>query len=266
MAAGYFRKLLDERKLKNVEVRAAGVLTVTGLRASQEARQIMESEGIELDRHRSSQLSPEMIRRADLILGMTPYHIQIAMRISEEARGKTFLLQEFSGNDLKNVQIQDPMGCTLEVFKKRFKEIRQACDRLADTDFVSAGAHAAAPMAASEAEPEPKVEKAAKPKRVKIAKPAKTAKPARAAKPPKAAKPARPTKVAKKKAEKSRPVKAAKKRPVTRLVVKKKVAARKPAKSKKLTRAKRVKPKLVRPKVSRVKSKAESRASSKRRI
>lgn len=138
MAAGYFRKLLAERNVRGVEVRAAGVMTVTGLRASQEAQQVMEAVEVDLSRHRSSQLTPESIRRADLILGMSPLHVQHALRESPEARGKTFLLKEFARSDLKNIQISDPMGCTLEVFKKCFKEIRQACDKLIETDYVKA--------------------------------------------------------------------------------------------------------------------------------
>ncbi len=153
MAASYVRRLLAEAEIDTFDVRAAGVLTVTGLRASQEARQIMESQEINLNTHRSSQLSPEMIRRADLILGMTPYHVQKAIRISEEARGKTFLLQEYTRGGGKNVQIQDPMGCTLEVFNRRFKEIRQGCDRLMKSTFITKHAPAAAVSAISTATP-----------------------------------------------------------------------------------------------------------------
>lgn len=136
MAAVYLTRRLEEADIQGIDVRSAGVLTVTGLRASQEARQIVNSVEVDLEGHRSSQLSPEMIRRADLILGMTPYHVQRAIRISEIARKKAFLLQEYTRNDLKNIQIQDPMGCTLEVFKKRFAEIRAACDRLLTHSFV----------------------------------------------------------------------------------------------------------------------------------
>lgn len=136
MAAGYFSKLLDENDLIDLEVRSAGVMTVTGLRASQEAQQVMESEVVDLDSHRSSQLSAEMIRRADLILGMSPLHVQTALRMQEGARGKTHLFKEYTKSDLKNIQIADPMGCTLEVFKKCFDEVKAACDLLLKSEFV----------------------------------------------------------------------------------------------------------------------------------
>lgn len=137
MASAYFRKLLDERGVREIDTRSAGVMTITGLLASQEAIQVMTAEGVDLHRHRSTQLTPELIRKADLILAMSPFHRQTALRMCEDAKNKTFLLKEFTKSDLKNVQIADPMGCTLEVFKKCFKEIKQACDRLVDHEFIT---------------------------------------------------------------------------------------------------------------------------------
>ena len=137
MAAGYFRQLLEDYGIEGFEVRTSGVMTVTGLRASQEALQVLEGLEINISRHRSSQLTPSGIRRADLILGMSPLHVQHAFRESPEARGKTFLLKEYARSDLQNIQISDPMGCTLEVFKNCFSEIRVACERLAVSDFVT---------------------------------------------------------------------------------------------------------------------------------
>ena len=123
MAAGYLQKSLKEKGIKDIEVRAAGVMTIPGLLATPEAIQVMDSVGVDLRRHRSSQLTRDLIRKADLILGMTPFHVQSALRVSDEARGKTFLFKEYTRSDLKNTQIVDPMGCTLEVYKKVFTAI-----------------------------------------------------------------------------------------------------------------------------------------------
>ena len=222
MAGGLLRKLLEDAKVRNVEVRSAGVLTVTGLRASQEARQILESMEVDISRHRSSQLSPEMIRRADLILGMTPYHVQRAVRISEDARLKTYLFKEYTRSDLANIQIADPMGGTLEVFKQRMKEIRKACELLVKTPFVSgasddiappamaahdaAARRYAAPAERAAAQPEPKAAVKAKPAAKLAAKaPAKPAAKAKAAAKP-ARKPAAKAKPAKSAGKSKRPL------------------------------------------------------------
>jgi protein-tyrosine-phosphatase len=137
MAVGYFRKLLEEGGVKNVDVRGAGVMTITGLLATPETVQLMDEENVDMRKHRSAQLTRDMIRKADLILGMTPFHVQSALRLSEEARGKTFLFKEFTGSDAKDAQIPDPMGCTLEVYKRVFNEIKSACRKLVRLEIVT---------------------------------------------------------------------------------------------------------------------------------
>jgi protein-tyrosine phosphatase len=137
MAAGYFKKLLEERKIRNIEVRSAGVMTIAGLLATDESKLMLEPYGIILDKHRSQPLTEEMLRRADLVLGMTPFHVQMALRVSPAARGKTVLLKEYTQTDPKNRPIPDPMGCTLEVYKRCFRQIKLACDKLIENRFVT---------------------------------------------------------------------------------------------------------------------------------
>jgi len=137
MAAAYMRKLLGENKFKNIEVRTAGVMTAAGLIPTTEVIQIMDAVGIDLRRHRSTKMTPEILKKADLILGMTPLHVQCALRMAPEVRAKTFLLKEYTGSDAKHAQIADPMGCTLEVYKKVFGEIKTACQKLLKSEFVT---------------------------------------------------------------------------------------------------------------------------------
>jgi len=138
MAQGLMQQALEEQGIKSVEVKTAGVLTIPGLLPTQEAVQVMDSASIDIRKHRSAQLTPEMIRKADLILGMTPFHVQATIRTSEVANGKTFLLKEYTKSDLKNFQITDPMGATLEVYKRVFREIKLSIDRLMEMDVVHA--------------------------------------------------------------------------------------------------------------------------------
>ncbi len=154
MAQGFMHKLLHERNITHVEVRTAGVMTPTGLLPAQEAKQLLQEEGVDISRHRSRPLSEALIREADLILGMTPFHIQSAFRKCEEARGKTFLLREYVGAEGKNTQIADPMGGTLEIFKKCFSQIRHALHALVEKE----------PIKTSPFKPEPKPEPRAEPK------------------------------------------------------------------------------------------------------
>lgn len=138
MAQGYMKHALSERGMKNVEVRTAGVMTIAGLIPTPEASQVMKNAGIDINSHRSTPLTRELIRKADLILGMSPFHVQHALRESPEAKGKTYLLKEFAASDMKNYQITDPMGATLEVYKRVYREMKLAIDKMLDKDFFTA--------------------------------------------------------------------------------------------------------------------------------
>jgi protein-tyrosine phosphatase len=138
MALGLLQDYLDKNNHRHIEVKTAGVMTIPGLLPTPEAVQVMESSGIDVRKHRSAPLTPEMLRKSDLVLGMTPFHVQFALRMSTDARGKTFLLKEYTKSDLKNYQITDPMGATLEVYKRVFREIKLAIDRLVEMDIIHA--------------------------------------------------------------------------------------------------------------------------------
>jgi protein-tyrosine-phosphatase len=138
MAQGLLQQYLEENGITTVEVRTAGVMTIPGLLPTPEAVQVMDSAGIDIRKHRSAPLTPEMIRKADLVLGMTPFHVQFALRLADDARNKTFLLKEYAKSDLKNYQISDPMGATLEVYKRVFREIKLAIDKLSLMDCIHA--------------------------------------------------------------------------------------------------------------------------------
>lgn len=136
MAQGYMKKAMEERGIKNVEAKTAGVMTIPGLIPTPEATQVMRNAGIDITGHRSSPLTRELIRKADLILGMTPFHVQYALRMSDDAKDKTFLLKEYAESDVKNYQITDPMGMTLEVYKRVYREMKLAIDKMLETKDI----------------------------------------------------------------------------------------------------------------------------------
>jgi protein-tyrosine-phosphatase len=136
MAEGYLKKLLAERGIDWIEVKTAGVMTPTGLKTQPEAVYLLKEEGVDISRHRSRPLRQEMLEEADLILGMTPMHVQKAHHESDAARGKTFLLKEYVGYQGKEVHIPDPMGGTMDIFKRVFEQIKDALENLVEMDFI----------------------------------------------------------------------------------------------------------------------------------
>jgi protein-tyrosine-phosphatase len=253
MAAGYFLKLLEQRGVKHIDIKTAGVMTPTGLLPTPEAVLLLHEEGVDIRRHRSRPLSAELIRRADLVLGMTPFHVQSAYRMAEDARGKTFLLKEYVGREGRNTQIADPMGGTLEIFKKCFAEIKASLQRLVEMEFVTKAPEAREMIVVDTTpKPLPSTEEVRKPKAARKAEESKPAK-----------EKAKPAPVAKKKSMK--PEKKAKKEKPA-----KKVSAPSSKAAKKSSRAAKPaakKPKAVPAKKSQSKRAAASRtkASAKKR-
>lgn len=148
MAQGLMNQLLAEQGIESVEVKTAGVMTTTGLLPTPEAIQVMEAANIDITKHRSVPLTAEMLKKADLVLGMTPFHVQFAKRMLLENTDepgdpddKVFLLKEYTKSDMKNYQITDPMGATLEVYKRVFREIKLAINKLLEMDVVHAPLH-----------------------------------------------------------------------------------------------------------------------------
>jgi len=261
MTYGIMKKLMEENQITGLEIRTAGVMTIPGLLPTQEVRQILEKDGIDISLHRSCQLTTELIKGAALIMGMTSFHVQMALRMHEGARHKTFLLKEYVGFETKNSQVQDPMGCTLEVYKKVYRELRSACKRLIKMEIFQnarekrsgdarpprkqarqAAPIAAAPAQAAEAlakapaakKPAQK-KKAAAPAAPKPAKKAAAKKPARAAKPAPAKAKAAPKPAAKPAAKKTAAKKTVASKPVAKKAAAPKPAAKKTATAKKTT-------------------------------
>ncbi len=248
MAYGIMKKLFEENGIDKVEIRTAGVMTIPGLLPTQESRQILMKDNMDIGNHRSCKMSPDLLKRANLILGMTSFHVQMALRMSEDAREKTFLLKEYVGVDTKNSQIQDPMGCTLEVYKKVYREVRRACKRLVKLDLVTPKPPASA--AKKRAAAAKKAAKAAKPA------PAKTA-PAKAKKTSPKKPSAKKTSPKKPAPKKPAPKKPAPKKPTAKKPTAKKPAAKKTAPKKPAAKKPTAKKKTASPKASKSKGKTK---------
>ena len=253
MAAGFFEKLMENMGVEGIDVRNAGIMTVPGLKATPEAIQVLDTVDVDLRKHNSRKLSNETIKRADLILGMSSFHVQTALRQCPSAKGKTFLLKEYVGFKESNVQISDPMGGTLEVYKKCFQDIKCCLEMMLEMAFIAEARVAfdeAREMALQRAKEREKEEEARRIREEEQAKEdAKAAKAVRAA----ARKAAREKAAKKKAAKKASPAKkvtrkttAKKKAPAKKKVARKTTAKKKAPAKKKVARKTPAKKKVAR--------------------
>lgn len=123
MAEAIARSVVDDSQ---VFVASAGVMASSGAHPSPEAIRTLEAMGIEHD-GRSTPLSPDMIRKADLVLCMTRGHQQAARALvrDDEALCERIQLLDPDGD------IPDPIGQGQAVYDSVAARMKQLIpDRL----------------------------------------------------------------------------------------------------------------------------------------
>jgi protein-tyrosine-phosphatase len=132
MAEAFFNRLAGERELP-LRAESAGLYPVMD-QATEEAIEAASAYGVDLFGHQSRQLSEALVSEADLILAMTEMHtIQIEDRFAD-ARGKTFTLLGFIG---ENGNIADPYGQSLAEYRRCAHRIWAAVEKVVDRLRVS---------------------------------------------------------------------------------------------------------------------------------
>lgn len=132
MAEVIARQAAATRGLSDVHVSSAGVSAWDGASASDGALLVGMEHGVDLSAHRARQVTPEMVREADLVLVMSPQHRDRIEAIG--GRGKTHLLVEYAGGAAGGA-VSDPYGGELTEYRTTFaqleREIQRVFDRLA---------------------------------------------------------------------------------------------------------------------------------------
>lgn len=125
MAEGLFRHLTAKMGGR-YRALSAGVGAIDGMPPSAHAVQALRALGIDIAHQRSQALTADLVRQADLILGMTHGHTNAVMLMYPGAAEKTFLLREFDdGLEAHEKDIADPIGGSLDVYLRCRDEIEQ---------------------------------------------------------------------------------------------------------------------------------------------
>jgi protein arginine phosphatase len=123
MAEALLARLLEQAGMP-AEVRSAGTLPWTGGPAHPDAVATAAKAGLDLGRHAAQPLSEELVRWADLVLGMERAHVLQVREIDSTA--DAHLITEFDPRGRRRDGIDDPIGMGPEVYERVFDEIRQA--------------------------------------------------------------------------------------------------------------------------------------------
>jgi protein-tyrosine phosphatase len=94
MAEAFLRRKLATAGLSDVSVGSAGLLE-SGRSPTDDGIETMATWGIDLGEHRSRQMTDEMLRAADLVIGMAREHVrEVAVNVPD-VWPRTFTMREF---------------------------------------------------------------------------------------------------------------------------------------------------------------------------
>lgn len=130
-------KILQKKAIDNdvdLNVVSAGIFASDGYTASENAKKIIQEYGLK-DEHITKKVSSELIAWADLILTMTTDHKHLLLEMMSKCNGKVYALKEYVQIDEHildeaSLDITDPFGGSLEIYRETAKEIEQAIDSL----------------------------------------------------------------------------------------------------------------------------------------
>lgn len=119
---------IASREWKHVRVASAGISAAPAAAASEGAIEVAHEHGLDLTGHTASQLAPEHLEWADLVLAMSPSHI---VAIAEAgATGRVALLSDFADGEGRGRAIEDPFGGDTDTYRRAFEQIREGVEGL----------------------------------------------------------------------------------------------------------------------------------------
>jgi protein-tyrosine-phosphatase len=115
-----------------LEVGSAGLMVGGGAPAAEHARRLAADRGLDLSGHRAAAVTPDLLESSDLVLGMTPRHVDAISPVLP--RGKVRLLTDFlpADHELAGAPISDPFGGDLAAYREVWGQIETAVEALVD--------------------------------------------------------------------------------------------------------------------------------------
>lgn len=130
MAHYYMKKKIEEFKVEEIFVDSCGTHALDGEKATINAIEAISKYNVDLEGFQAKNIANTKIYEYDLILCLTKKHKEIILRFFKELEGKVYTLKEYADPDVKYIDIDDPWGLSLEVYKECAKEIVENIDKI----------------------------------------------------------------------------------------------------------------------------------------
>lgn len=127
MAEVIMRRRIEDKGWANIAIGSAGIAAGNGEPAAENAVIAAREAGLDLEAHSSRLLTPELVDWADLILVMSPSHLQGVQHLGGES--KVTLVTEFDdGPEGRGRPVEDPFGSDLDSYRRTFRRLETAID------------------------------------------------------------------------------------------------------------------------------------------
>ena len=129
MAHALLLKMAKEQN-KKIEVYSCGMWAETGDIPTNEGIEVMKDYGIDLSKHRATNIRNSDIDKMDVILCATNNHKANVISMYPEIKDKVFTMKEYAGYTSNDLDIKDPWGYGLDVYKICAKEIEECIEKI----------------------------------------------------------------------------------------------------------------------------------------
>ena len=129
MAHLMLEKRAKEEGREDIEVYSCGVYAENGDVPTYEGVQVMKEYGIDISKHRATNIRNSNIKDMDVILCATRRHKDAVIYMYPELKDKIYTMKEYAGYDRNNLDIPDPWGYGIETYRNCVKEIENCIEK-----------------------------------------------------------------------------------------------------------------------------------------
>lgn len=125
-------KMLEKKakeENKDIEVYSCGVFAEDGDVPTYEGIDVMREYGIDLSKHRATNIRNSNIKDMDVILCATNSHKNNVISMYPELKEKVYTMKEYAGYDKKDIDIKDPWGYGIAIYRMCAAEIEDCIDK-----------------------------------------------------------------------------------------------------------------------------------------
>lgn len=126
MAEGLFHAMAEKAGRTDIEAASAGIGAGDGISPSEFSVEVMQEEGIDITGQRSQMLTPDLVKQASHIFGMTQSHQQAIQAFFPEIQEKVFVLRELIVDQGFDLDVPDPIGMGRDEYERTRNLIKEA--------------------------------------------------------------------------------------------------------------------------------------------